>query len=167
MPGRDRRVPWAPMPTPADATAAANAGMQWPADLDGRSQLNPVEISGRLGNGWWAPRCVGPDMWNFDEINGSTTGRRILVSLDREVSARPRGDGVPWLHASISRRLKMPDYLDLKLLHRAVFGDGAHAYQVFVPRAEHVNDHEFCLHLFGRLDGAPVLPDFTHGTGEI
>jgi hypothetical protein len=60
----------------------------------------------------------------------------------------------------------VPDYADLKLLHTAVFADGW-AYQVFAPPVKHVNIHEHVLHLFGRLDGSPVLPDFTCGTGSI
>jgi hypothetical protein len=47
-----------------------------------------------------------------------------------------------------------------------VFGD-RWAYQVFAPPADHINLHNFALHLWGRLDGKPVLPDFTFGTGSI
>jgi len=60
----------------------------------------------------------------------------------------------------------MPSYNDLAMLHAAVFESGW-AYQVFVPPGEHVNLHDFALHLFGRLDGAPVLPDFTYGMRSI
>jgi hypothetical protein len=66
----------------------------------------------------------------------------------------------------MSRPDLMPDYGDLELMHRAVFGDGW-AYQVFTSPADHINIHEYCLHLLGRLDGAPALPDFTYGTGTI
>jgi hypothetical protein len=31
---------------------------------------------------------------------------------------------------------------------------------VFAPPSEHVNIHDHALHLWGRLDGARVLPDF-------
>ena len=30
-----------------------------------------------------------------------------------------------------------------------------------------VDIHEYALHIFGRLDGKPALPDFTNGTGSI
>jgi hypothetical protein len=45
-------------------------------------------------------------------------------------------------------------------------GDGRKAIQVFAPVAEHVNIHEFCLHLWHCLDGDP-LPDFTRGGPTI
>jgi hypothetical protein len=38
---------------------------------------------------------------------------------------------------------------------------------VFAPPTDHVNIHEYALHLFGRLDGTPALPDFTAGSGSI
>lgn len=75
-------------------------------------------------------------------------------------------DGVDWVHASIAYTDHMPTYEDLCLLHRVVFAAGW-AYQVFAPPTHHVNIHQHALHLFGRLDGAPALPDFTLGTRSI
>ncbi|TQK29408.1 hypothetical protein [Arthrobacter sp. SLBN-53] len=53
----------------------------------------------------------------------------------------------------------MPTYDELGRLHRAAFGDG-YAYQVFAPAAQHVNIHQNALHLWGRADGPPCLPEF-------
>lgn len=122
------------------------------------SSLNPLQIRRILGRGkWQAPRPFGPDGW-------------FLVSADNMssviVTNSPFHDGNEWVHASIAHRKEMPSYDDLKLLHAAVFGDGW-AYQVFAPPSEHVNIHEHALHLWGRLDGKPALPDFTDGTGSI
>jgi len=82
------------------------------------------------------------------------------------LSCAPVDDGNDWVHASIASTDQLPTYADLKLLHHAVFGDGW-AYQVFAPPDDHVNIHEYALHIFGRLDGKPALPDFTNGTGSI
>lgn len=98
----------------------------------------------------------GPDGWRFDNLNGRSS---VIVTV-----ADAEGDD--WIHASIAHRDHMPSYSDLKLLHAAVFGN-RWAYQVFAPPDEHVNIHSFALHLWGRLDGAPVLPDFTNGLGSI
>lgn len=68
-------------------------------------------------------------------------------------------DDVDYVHASVADQDQMPTYDDLCLLHRAVFGDG-YAYQVFAPREQHVNIHQYALHLWGRADGALVLPEF-------
>lgn len=78
----------------------------------------------------------------------------------------PKPHGNEWVHASFAHSCSMPTYDDLKFLHRVVFGDGW-AYQVFAAPTDHVNIHEHALHLWGRLDGKPVLPDFTHGMGSV
>ena len=43
-------------------------------------------------------------------------------------------------------------------MHRAVFP--GYAYQVFAPPESHVNIHGNALHLWGRADGKPILPEF-------
>ncbi len=121
------------------------------------TSFHPLEIRRRLGRGDWStPTPYGPDGWYFVHLNGDAS---VIVSTG------DHGD-VEWIHASIARTDRLPSYEDLKLLHAAVFGDGW-AYQVFAPPSDHVNIHEHALHLFGRLDGAAVLPDFTDGTGSI
>ena len=69
-------------------------------------------------------------------------------------------DGDEWLHASISWRDRMPTYDELTVLKAGVFGDRREAYQVFPPADRHVNIHAHALHLWGKADGARVLPDF-------
>lgn len=69
-------------------------------------------------------------------------------------------DGIEWLHASIARLDRMPDYADLVTLKAATFGDQRECYQVFPPKSAHISIHDQALHLWGRADGARVLPDF-------
>lgn len=110
-----------------------------------RGQLRKV-----LGKWLWEnPQPFGPDGWSVVHANGTTT---VIVSA-------ADFDGVEYIHASIADKDSMPTYDDLCLLHRAAFGDG-YAYQVFAPRSQHVNIHEHALHLWGRADGKPVLPEF-------
>lgn len=119
--------------------------------------INALQIRRLLGqSNWSTPAPFGPDGWTFKRLDG--TGSVIVTVADH--------DGEEWIHASIARPREMPTYADLKVLHAAVFGSGW-AYQVFAPPSDHVNIHQFALHLFGRLDGRPVLPDFTEGTGSI
>lgn len=121
------------------------------------SRLDALAIRRRLGRqAWAAPVPFGPDGWMFRHIDGE--GSVILTCA--------LYDGADWVHASIAWRDRTPTYADLKHLHAAAFGDGW-AYQVFTPPSDHVNIHEHTLHLFGRLDGEPALPDFTDGTGSI
>jgi len=121
------------------------------------ASINALQIRRVLGrSNWSTPVSFGPDGWRTQRLDGAAS--IIVTAADHE--------GDEWVHASIARTRSMPDYDDLKLLHLAVFGDGW-AYQVFAPPSDHVNIHEYALHLFGRLDGKPALPDFTDGTGSI
>lgn len=121
------------------------------------SSFSPLQIRRVLGRGNWStPTPFGPDGWKLVDLNGEASV--IVTSGDH-------GD-VEWIHASIARVDRMPSYEDLKLLHAAVFGD-RWAYQVFAPPSDHVNIHQYALHLWGRLDGAAALPDFTDGMGSI
>lgn len=122
------------------------------ADREGqrRDHIDAKRIAKALGPDWWHEE-FGDDGWRFTGI-----GRTILVSFDPD--SEP---GVEWVHASISyhQSWRMPTYGDLKQMHAAVFGSG-HAYQCFVPPGEHVNITANVLHLWGRLDGQPALPNF-------
>lgn len=121
------------------------------------SNLDPLRIRRALGRAaWGVPEPLGPDGWTF-VARGENRGSVI-------VTCAPWDDGIEWCHASIARP-DMPTYDDLVLLHRAVWGPDGWAYQLFAPAADHVNLHAHALHLWGRLDGAAVLPNFgAHGT---
>jgi hypothetical protein len=100
------------------------------------------------------PREFGPDGWMFLVANVAQAPPSSILISCAEIEP-----GVDWIHASIANAERMPQYEDLKALHAAVFGKG-YAYQVFTPPALHVNIHEHALHLWGRLDGAPAMPEF-------
>lgn len=105
----------------------------------------------------WACSPFGPDGARCVAPDGA--GSIIVTRADHI-------DGFEVCHASIAWPDRDPSYRDLVMLHRAVFGDGW-AYQVFAPASEHINIHEHALHLWGRADGEPMLPDFTMGAGSI
>lgn len=69
-------------------------------------------------------------------------------------------DGAEWLHASLARVDRMPDYADLVALKAATFGPDREAYQVFPAASDHISIHDQALHLWGRADGQRVLPHF-------
>jgi len=74
-------------------------------------------------------------------------------------------NGQIWIHASCSRQDALPEYSDLTRLKDWVFGTRGYAAQSFVPTAEHVNIHPYCLHLWGPLDPDDwPLPIFRGGT---
>lgn len=113
--------------------------------------VNGLEIRKRLGPADWAPPTAhGPDGFQYRRKD---RGAAIIVTGWQEP------DNVDWVHASMSRPAGVPDYEDLTRLHQAVWPAG-YAYQLFVPPSEHINIHPRVLHLWGRADGARVLPDF-------
>lgn len=105
-----------------------------------------------FGKQFSPPEPFGPDGWVVRTPDNSVV---VIVSCSPE-----RGnESVEWVHASLRVEDRLPTYSELTWLHRAVFGD-KWAYQVFAPSASHINIHETVLHLWGRLDGLPQLPDF-------
>jgi hypothetical protein len=119
----------------------------------GPTTMNALAIRQRLGtHRWEPPEEFGPDGWSFCSADRRWT---IIVSCADH-------DGAEYLHASIASadHSTMPSYEQLCDLHHAVWGTTGFAYQVFAPRASHVNIHPTALHLWGRSDGEPALPDF-------
>lgn len=115
--------------------------------------VNPLRLRDVLGRKeWLPPREFGP----VGMVRRSAEGATAIVT------AAPH-DGIEYVHASIATTgLMLPSYGDLVTLHKAAFADG-YAYQVFAPAAQHVNLHPTALHLWGRLDGKPCLPEFGAG----
>jgi len=112
--------------------------------------IDALKIRRALGRyTWGVPRPFGPDGWMIDHnlIKG-----RIIVTMS------PFDDDVEYLHASMAFENRLPEYDELALMHRAVFP--GYAYQVFAPPESHVNIHGNALHLWGRADGKPILPEF-------
>ena len=144
---------------PAHVAAAAREALADPGGVSLQSveipdyaQLKPLAIRRRLGRAQWAaPQPYGLGGWLFEPLQEHDP--RILASV------HPETPDEWWIHASIFRRGRMPDYEDLKLLHAAVFGR-RWAYQVFAPPADHINLSPYVLHLWGRADGLPSLPNF-------
>lgn len=56
--------------------------------------------------------------------------------------------GMGWDHVSVSCKKRCPTWAELEQVKRAFFEDDETAMQLHVPPAEHINNHEFCLHLW-------------------
>ena len=78
-------------------------------------------------------------------------GLKIIATVD-EI------DGREWLHASVSRKSRVPTYDDLCIVKQALVGPDAVAYQMFPKKTEHVSNHDFCLHLWAPR-GFDPFPD--------
>jgi len=115
--------------------------------------LDVLGIRLKLGRKNWAVPVRWEDGWYF---NNKHEKGRVIVSYWYP-GEEPNED---WTHASISWKERMPTYEELKLMYQAVFPN-SYAYQIFVPDDNHVTYHDHALHLWGRTDGKPVLPEFS------
>jgi hypothetical protein len=119
----------------------------------GEPTVDGLRLRNTMGRDLWTPAArYSQDGWRLLAYAGNGS---VIVST----ATRP-ADTHPWTHASISYTDHMPIYDDLVLLHAAVWGETGWAYQVFTPASDHINIHAHALHLWGRADGAQVLPDF-------
>lgn len=112
-----------------------------------------------LPHGWY---CVerGGDGAKY-VLRGVATGPlTVIVSAAREL------DGKRWLHVSVARPHRLPEWSDLRMVKDLFMGKDRMAVQILPSERKHVNLHPFCLHLWSCLDG-DVHPDFTQGGPSI
>lgn len=124
------------------------------------SSINPGPLRRAFGRDrWFAPEQFGPDGWRMVRKDLRSS---VIVSVGR---FHDDPEGVEWVHASIARANELPAYEDLLTLRTAVWGETGYAFQVFAPPSDHISIHDYALHLWGRLDGKRIHPDFgAHGT---
>lgn len=105
---------------------------------------------------------------------GGTPGSLIVTQFDPDAQVDDAAGA--WLHASLAWELRTPFHSEMRMLHRAVFGRRRWAYQVHAPADRYVDGtgptpvgpgHEHALHLWGRVDGAPAMPDFVGDRGHL
>lgn len=66
---------------------------------------------------------------------------------------------IPWLHVSCSFSDRIPTHDDLREVKTNFVGDRL-AVQIFPQESEYVNDMPFVLHLWAKLIGDRLTPDF-------
>lgn len=87
------------------------------------------------------------------------------LSLSAIVSFALEDDGKRWAHLSIASPHALPSWDRLRECKDLFLGDRK-AIMVLPQKADYVNIHEYCLHLFACLDGDGP-PDFTSGTASL
>lgn len=115
---------------------------------------------------WTSPRVL-PPAWV--EVERQIDGSKYLnhrAHLAAIVSCQRETDGQFWIHLSVSHRDRVPNWQELIETKQVFLGD-REAYMVHPPKARYVNLHPHVLHLFARLQGEAVLPDFTQGTRSL
>ena len=101
---------------------------------------------------------MGPDAADYMRA-WEHNGLMIIASVGKYE------DGLEWLHLSVSRKSRIPNYEDITRVKRDFIGEDRKAITVLPEKKYHVNLHENCLHLFYSADNP--LPEFSAGLGTI
>jgi len=66
--------------------------------------------------------------------------------------------GKVWEHVSVSLKERTPTYEEMDYIKRLFWKDDETVMQLHVPRTDHINIHDNCLHLWRPKDGMIPLP---------
>jgi hypothetical protein len=75
-------------------------------------------------------------------------------------------DGRLWIHVSVSRTNRLPDWNDLRAVKNLFMGAERRAVQNLPPESEYYNYHPYCLHMYSPFGHEPI-PDFRANDGRI
>ena len=67
-------------------------------------------------------------------------------------------NGGGWDHVSISRQSRTPSWTEIEHVFRLFFQNDEIAMQLHLPRADHIDRHPFCLHLWRPQASEIALP---------
>lgn len=99
---------------------------------------------------------VQSHVFNAKTYVGAGPNLGLAVILDETTI-----DGKEWRHLSVSRRSRTPNYEEVDRVRRTFLGEDAVTMHIWPPKAEYVNLHPHCLHLWQPIGFDPV-PD-PHG----
>jgi hypothetical protein len=89
-----------------------------------------------------------PDGYSFQH-----NGLFIIISIEIKNNKR-------WVHVSLSRKNKIPDYEEIIRIKRHFIGEDKKAIMIFPEKENHVNICKTCLHLYCCLDKWDI-PEFS------
>jgi len=86
-------------------------------------------------------------------------GRFFLMSpIDKAFMCVIASSGEGWDHVSVSRKNRVPNWIEMEFIKRAFFLPHEVAVQFHVAESDHINNHVNCLHLWRPLHYDFVLP---------
>lgn len=71
-----------------------------------------------------------------------------VIASDGRYWKRCNLPGQPWEHVSVSTPGRCPTWMEMDYVKRLFWADDETVIQMHVPRKLHINQHEFCLHLW-------------------
>jgi hypothetical protein len=106
-----------------------------------------------------------PIGWNGD----GTCGMFAFPSPIDGQSLRAQASSTDgWDHVSVSRKSRVPNWIEMEFIKRKFFRDDETAVEYHVPPSEHINYHPNCLHLWRcQTQEFPRPPDWMVGPKKI
>jgi len=92
---------------------------------------------------------VGDETCEVFELPSPVDGKMLRVIAS---------SGGGWDHVSVSRRNRCPNWPEMSHVKNLFFRPDETVMQLHVPASDHVNDHEFCLHLWRPQDAEIPRP---------
>lgn len=86
----------------------------------------------------------------------ATVWRHRLVKMSVLRSEAVMRDGSTFVHVSVARPDRLPSWEELKKVKDEFIGEHAPAYHVLPAKADYVNIHNHCLHLWSPANHAEV-----------
>ena len=88
----------------------------------------------------------------------------VVICSDGSDWAASGLEGEPWEHVSVSLQSRTPTWEEMDAVERIFWNDSEAVMQLHVPRSDHINFHEHCLHLWKpRKSPIPTPPLQTVG----
>lgn len=85
-------------------------------------------------------------------LDSATAYRNKGQGLVVMTSIATKNDGSKCLHVSLSRKSRLPSWDDVKRVKDAFIGEDKEAYHVLPKKADYINIHPYCLHLWSELE---------------
>jgi hypothetical protein len=115
-----------------------------------RAMTPPVLPSNTMSD--WAE--IETNVRNYRIFRSEPCGLIVMVSIDTLAPEVNSGTGyTKWLHVSVSRRDRLPNWEEVARVKKVFIGEERAAVHVIPKSSDHVNLHEFCLHLWSPEHG--------------
>jgi hypothetical protein len=83
---------------------------------------------------------------------------RVPSCVDKELMLVIASNGHGWDHVSVSRRSRCPTWDEMSQIKSLFFRDEETAVQFHPAKADHINLHNHCLHLWRFQLAKPTMP---------
>lgn len=81
-----------------------------------------------------------------------TTNGLFAAKFKGNILRMQAGTGDGWEHVSVSLEYRVPTWYEMCWVKELFWGDDECVMQLHVPKADWVNNHPYCLHLWKPID---------------